>query len=41
MAYKRCGRLEEKLKKPEVAASFYREAAMCFLKEDPQGDQYG
>ena len=37
MAYKQCGRLEEKLKNPEVAASFYHEAALCFQKDDPQG----
>lgn len=38
VAYKQCGRMEEKLKKPEVAASFYHEAALCFRKDDPQGD---
>ena len=37
VAYKQCGRLEEKLKNPEVAASFYHEAALCFQKDDPQG----
>eukprot|EP00903_Cladosiphon_okamuranus_P017757 g16345.t1 len=36
VAYKQCGRLEEKLKNPEVAASFYHEAALCFQKDDPQ-----
>lgn len=37
VAYKQCGRLEEKLNNPEVAASFYHEAALCFQKDDPQG----
>lgn len=32
--------MEEKLKKAEVAASFYHEAALCFKKEDPQGTQF-
>eukprot|EP00904_Undaria_pinnatifida_P009336 jgi/Undpi1/5532/HiC_scaffold_2.g00809.m1 len=36
VAYKQCGRMEEKLKKPEVAASFYHQAALCFRKDDPQ-----
>ncbi|CAM9812108.1 unnamed protein product, partial [Ectocarpus sp. 12 AP-2014] len=36
VAYKQCGRLEEKLNNPEVAASFYHEAALCFQKDDPQ-----
>lgn len=37
VAYKNAGRMEEKLKKPDVAASFYHEAALCFQKDDPQG----
>lgn len=37
LAYKRCGSIEERLKKPEIAASFYHEAALCFQKDDPQG----
>lgn len=37
-AYKSCGRLEEQLKRPEVAAAFYHLAAICFQKSDPQGD---
>ncbi|CAM9176613.1 unnamed protein product, partial [Ectocarpus fasciculatus] len=36
VAYKQCGRLEDKLNNPEVAASFYHEAALCFQKDDPQ-----
>lgn len=36
-AYKQCGRLEERLNNPEVAASLYHEAALCFQKDDPQG----
>ncbi|CAN0394108.1 unnamed protein product [Pylaiella littoralis] len=36
VAYKQCGRLEEKLNNPEVAASFHHEAALCFQKDDPQ-----
>ncbi|CAM9280978.1 unnamed protein product, partial [Hapterophycus canaliculatus] len=35
-AYKQCGRLEERLNNPEVAASLYHEAALCFQKDDPQ-----
>ncbi|CAM9854018.1 unnamed protein product [Ascophyllum nodosum] len=32
IALKQCGRLEEKLKKEEVSASFYHEAATFFQK---------
>ncbi|CAN0150588.1 unnamed protein product [Scytosiphon promiscuus] len=35
-AYKQCGRLEERLNNPDVAASLYHEAALCFQKDDPQ-----
>lgn len=31
--------MEQRLKKPEVAASFYHEAALCFQKDDPQGNR--
>lgn len=30
--------MEERLKKPEVAASFYHMAALCFQKDDPLGE---
>ncbi|CAM9522243.1 unnamed protein product, partial [Choristocarpus tenellus] len=34
-SYKSCGRMEEKLGRADVAASFYHIAAQCFQKDDP------